>query len=190
MALWSMSPGWDCFFSKQKRFLAFQIDQATIAHTSISLPVSLSSICLAREWKSCTTAELFCNFPLTSAQTLVANGHSHNAWQTDSSAWPQIAKLGSIGESSSRNISSSRKDVWASSPKEVLHLRWYVQSPYFIPQPLILVRSWKTLWNLRVFNYRNVKMKQQENRTKKQRENWSLRILWLNIFSTIQYREV
>ena len=97
MALWSMSPGWDCFFSKQKRFLTFQIDQATIAHTSISLPVSLSSIWLAREWKSCTTTELFCNFPLTSAQTLVANEYSHNAWQTDSSAWPQIAQLWSTG---------------------------------------------------------------------------------------------
>ena len=47
---------------------------------------------------------------------------------------------------------------------------------------------WKTLWNLRVFNYRNVKMEQQENRTKKQRENWSLRILWIEyiFYNTIQ----
>ena len=61
------------------------------------LTCELVSHCLAREWKSCTTTELFCNFPLTSAQTLVANEYSHNAWQTDSSAWPQIAQLGSTG---------------------------------------------------------------------------------------------
>ena len=49
-------------------------------------------------------------------------------------------------ESLFHNISSSWKDVWASLPKEVSHLRWYAQSPYFIPQPLILVRS-------RIFNH-------------------------------------
>ena len=48
----------------------------------------------------------------------------------------------------------------------------------------LLLSVWKTLWNLRVFNYRNVEMKKQENRTKN-RERIEAKRLFKN--SLIEY---
>ena len=97
MAPRRISLGWDCFASKWYLFLAFHIGHDTIAHSSSSGPVSLATICLARRRKFGATAPHFCSLPLTSAHTFRARGHSHSAWVTVSSTWPQTVQSRSIG---------------------------------------------------------------------------------------------